>query len=149
MRIKLIDLDEYPLVVMVRRDGTATVSAPSVCDGVAADLLRNIAADLDAQHPPYVCSPGDTREEQPDAADTLGEGGELDADRQVWTDGTGHAWDLSVTWGSAGNLRWRWTGEQNDAGMPLMRTGEGTEAQPFNLVWALYGPLYAAAGDRA
>jgi hypothetical protein len=149
VRIKLIDLDEFPLVVMVRADGTATVSAPTICDGAAADLLRSIAADLDALHPPFACSPGDTPAPQPEADETLGKGGALDTDRKVWTDGTGHAWDLSVTWGSAGNLRWWWTGGHTEAGVPLMRTGDGTDEQPLDLVWALYGPLFPTAGDRA
>lgn len=149
MRIKLIDLDEYPLVVMVRADGTATVSAPNICDGAAADLLRSIAADLDAQHPPFVCTPGDKPEPQHDREEILAEGGALDAERRVWTDGTGHAWDLTVTWGSSGDMRWRWTGDCTDVGVPLLQTGEGSAPQPLDLVWALYGPLFPTAGDRA
>nr|WSS66774.1 phiSA1p31-related protein [Streptomyces sp. NBC_01177] len=149
MHIKLIDYAEHALVVTVTRDGLLTVAHPGFCGVIAADMLRDIADRLIEAHGPAVCAPGAEPEPQHDQAETLGQGGTLDADRKVWTDGTGHAWDLSVTWGSAGDMRWRWTGECSDAGVPLLQTGEGTEPQPLDLVWALYGPLVPTAGDRA
>ncbi|RPK76390.1 hypothetical protein EES45_23140 [Streptomyces sp. ADI97-07] len=150
MRIKLIDFDEHALVVTVTRSGIASVVHPSMCGVAAAATLRDLAEQIEAAHSATVCAPdAEPEAQQPAQPETLGLGGAFDADREVWTDGTGHAWDLTVTWGSVGNLRWRWTGGTTEAGVPLMRTGEGTEPQPFDLVWALYGPLFAAAGDRA
>ncbi|MFF9690274.1 phiSA1p31-related protein [Streptomyces sp. NPDC014623] len=149
MRIQLIDHAEHALVVTLTREGRLTVAYPGFCGAAAAEVLRDVADRLIEAHGPAVCHPDAEPEPQHDSAETLGQGGSLDADRAVWTDGTGHAWDLSVTWGSAGNLRWWWTGGHTEAGVPLMRTGDGTDEQPLDLVWALYGPLFPTAGDRA
>jgi len=149
VRIQLIDYAEHALVVTVTREGLLTVAHPGVCGVGAAEILRDVAERLIEAHGPAVCRPGAEPEPQHDREEILAEGGALDTDRGVWTDGTGHAWDLSVTWGAAGDMRWRWTGEQNGFGVPLMRAGKGSEPQPFDLVWSLYGPLHPTAGDRA
>lgn len=149
MRIQLIDHAEHVLVVTLTREGLLTVAHPRLCGVAAAEILRDVAERLIEAHGPAACHPVAEPEPQHDTGVTLGQGGTLDAERGVWTDGTGHAWDLSVTWASAGDLRWRWTGECDDAGTPLMRTGDGVDEQSFDVVWALYGPLVPTAGDRA
>lgn len=146
MKIRQIDMDEQVLVLTVGRDGLSSVSHRGICAASAAEVLRDIAEQLMAGHSPIPCNPAEPEVSKPEIR---GEGGSLSIDRQVWTDGTGHAWDLSVTWGSVGSLRWRWTGGCTESDVPLMRTGDGSDEQPFDLVWALYGPLFPMVGDRA
>lgn len=149
MNIRLIDYDEHALVVMVTREGGTTVVAPRMCDSAAADVLRKIADQLDAAHPPYPCDPGAEPDPQHDHAEPLGEGGSLDAERSVWTDGTGHVWDLAATWGDASGLQWRWTGQLTTSGIPLMRTGDDVDEQPLDVVRAVHGPIAPTAGERS
>lgn len=152
MRFKLIDLDEFSLVVMVRSDGTVTVSSPSLCDGVAADVLRSIAAQLEAAHPPYPCHPAADAAPLTEAPETLGTGGgRYDADRHVWTDGAGHAWDLSVTWAAAGaDPVWEWAREFDRSGTPVMQTvGDPSVREALDVLRVLYGPIAPTTGRRA
>ncbi|WP_432147910.1 phiSA1p31-related protein [Streptomyces sp. bgisy029] len=133
MSIELIDLDKYPLVVSVQADGTAMVYAPNVCDGVAADLLRNLAAQMEAGHPPYSCKSG-----------APASGGWFSSDL-VWVDSSGRSWDLRESYRSAGNLLWHWTGA-NERGVPLMSTSTGSMVQSLDVVLALYTPVVVAGG---
>ncbi|NDZ63604.1 phiSA1p31-related protein [Streptomyces cyaneofuscatus] len=141
MRIELIDLDKYPLVVSVQADGTAMVYAPDVCDGIAAELLRNLAMQMEAGHPPYACTPGGRSSDRTEYGPSR-----LDRNARVWTDSNGRLWNLAVEWRSSGNLRWRWTGGMSEHGVPLMRTGTGALEQPLDVVSALYAPISPVAG---
>ncbi|MEV8349016.1 phiSA1p31-related protein [Streptomyces niveus] len=149
MKIKFIDYDEHALVVTVTREGATSVVAPLMCDSSAADVLRKIADQLDAAHPPYPCTPGAYEPDPQHEHAELGTGGTLDAERRVWTDGTGHVWDLAATWGDAAGLRWRWTGQLTSSGIPWMRAGDDVDEQPLDVVRTVHGPIAPTAGERS
>ncbi|MFB6875707.1 phiSA1p31-related protein [Streptomyces sp. NPDC056323] len=150
MNIRLIDFDEQALVVTVARDGFTTVAAARMCDSAAADLLRRIADQLDAGHPPYPCDPAAAPEEH-DHVETLGNGGSLDADRRVWTDGTGHVWDLSGRWTAAETPgEWEWSGRLDSSGTPVMTVvGSPEVCESLDVLRALYGPISPSVGGRS
>lgn len=150
MRIRLIDYDELPLVLTMGPNGIVEASHPGMCKIQAARILRNVANQMVAAHSPHECTPGDEapipehRPAEPiDAAD-----GSLDAERKVWTDGTGHTWDLSVTWADqeTGNT-WRWAGRFAPGGVPLLHAvGYPGITRPLDVLRAEYGPIYPAVG---
>lgn len=150
-RIKLIDLDEFVLVLTVARDGSTTVFNPTICDSAAAEMLRSIAAQLDADHPPYPCSPGSEPAPQHDHAEPLdGPNGSLDAERRVWTDGTGHVWDLSGRWAAAETVpEWEWSGRLDHRGTPVMRAVGSDVCESLDVLRTLYGPISPALGGRS
>ncbi|MFJ3587492.1 phiSA1p31-related protein [Streptomyces sp. NPDC090231] len=151
-RIKLIDLDEYVLVVTVAHDGSTTVANPGICDAAAADVLRSIAAQLDAGHPPYPCNPGAEPAPQHDHAEPLdAPNGSLDTERRVWTDGTGHVWDLSARWAAAETEpEWEWSGGLDHQGTPVMRAvGADDVRESLDVLRTLYGPIFPAVGGRS
>lgn len=147
-KVRIIDLDETVFVLTMRDDGEVEVSG-SICDRMAADMLRTIAAQLDAEHPAHSCTPGGAPYERDEAEPLDGRDGELDVDRQVWTDGRGHAWDLSLSWGDCADGAWRWTGLLDAAGTPMMRAVETDERAPLDVVRSLYGPIAPVVGDAA
>ncbi|MFF9568460.1 phiSA1p31-related protein [Streptomyces sp. NPDC014685] len=149
MRIRLIDYDEQALVVTVDRDGVTMVAAPRMCDSAAAEVLRRIADQLDAGHPPYPCTPAAAPEH--DHVEPLGQGGALDADRRVWTDGTGHAWDLSGRWTAAETPgEWEWSGLLDGRGTPVMAVVGSPEVhESLDVLRVLYGPIAPSAGGRS
>ena len=147
--IRLIDLNEHPLVVMLDRSGRMQTSVRGMCNSLAASVLRALADDLDATHPPFPCdwdpardAPAGDRPDEPLPTN----GARLDAERQVWTDGTGHRWDLSVTWEDAVKVRWQWTGRMDAQGAPLMRADDGAEVESLDVIRAVVGPI-APAGE--
>ncbi|MFJ5820078.1 phiSA1p31-related protein [Streptomyces sp. NPDC093108] len=148
MYIRLIDYDEQALVVTVARDGVTTVAAPRMCDSAAADVLRSIADQLDAGHPPYPCDPGAESDLRHEHAEPLGRGGSLDADRKVWTDGTGHTWDLSGRWAAAATeAEWEWSGRLDHLGTPVMSpVGSPDVHESLDVLRALYGPISPVGG---
>ncbi|WP_125262348.1 phiSA1p31-related protein [Streptomyces alboflavus] len=148
---RFVDLDEQALVVLVERDGSYEVQNPALCNRFAAALLRGIAEQLDASHPPHPCTPGDGAEphhERP-AEPLISHAGTLDRERKMWTDGTGHAWDLSLPWTDAADRSWRWHGSLDRQGTPIMRSGDGAEVQPLDVVRALWGPIAPLSGGAA
>ncbi|MFF7365657.1 phiSA1p31-related protein [Streptomyces sp. NPDC008125] len=151
MNFKLIDIDEHALVVTVARSGLTSVMHPRLCSATAADILRQLADQLDAAHPPYPCDPAAAAEPPRDIPATLGKGaGSYDADRHVWTDGAGHPWDLSVTWEAAatGGV-WEWANEFDRSGTPVMRTvGAVTARESLDILRTLYGPITPTTTGR-
>lgn len=151
VKIKVIDFGEYALALLVAHNGATEIVNPGMCDHRAADMLRDLADQLDALHPPHPCSPGAEPDPQHDRAEQpLREAlSSLDADRKLWTDGTGHTWDLSVAWGNSAGLQWRWTGQLTTGGVPWMRTADGVDEQPLDVVRTVHGPIAPTAGDRS
>ncbi|MFF1498670.1 phiSA1p31-related protein [Streptomyces sp. NPDC058316] len=150
MRIRFIDYDEHALVLTVTRGGGVTITNPRMCDSAAAAMLRDIADQLDAGHPPYPCNPAAVPE-QHSHAEPLGQGGALDADRRVWTDGTGHVWDLSGRWTAAETPgEWEWSGRLDDRGTPVMSAvGSPEVRESLDVLRALYGPISPSVGGRS
>ncbi|MFF2189285.1 phiSA1p31-related protein [Streptomyces sp. NPDC058155] len=145
MRIRLIDYDEYPIVVTIGRDMAAEIVNPSVCDGVTADLLRSVAAQLDARHPPHPCRPTSGQHE-PAAEPLHPQGGVLDALAGTWTDGAGHTWDLTLAWEDVGGGRWRWTGRMAQS-VPMMREVWTGELTPLDALRVINGPITPVRGE--
>jgi hypothetical protein len=151
--IRLIDLYEHPLVVTFNADGSAAVSHPSMCAGVAAGWLERLADVMRAEHPAFPCHWDDRRGDSEPAdrpvEPTVARDGSLDAAAKVWTDGTGHRWDLSVSWDDVTGVRWQWTGSVDSNGAPLMRsTFEGGEIQPLDVIRAITGPISPGVGTE-
>ncbi|MET9816553.1 phiSA1p31-related protein [Streptomyces sp. NPDC006355] len=145
---RFIDMDEQRLVILVDSDGRLEVQTGKICTARAAEVLEQIAARLRAAHPPFPCFPpaaANPTSERPDEL-LLADGGRLDRSAQVWTDGRGHAWDLSLTWGDATGVEWRWYGSLDSNGAPLLRANNGVTVQALDVVRALYGPLAPLAG---
>ncbi|MFF5451835.1 phiSA1p31-related protein [Streptomyces sp. NPDC012950] len=141
--IRMIDLNENLLVVALDRTGVMRTSVRGICSQMAADILRGLADDLEADHPAYPCH-WDEERDTPAPADRPAEplptdGARLDAGRKVWTDGTGHVWDLSVPWQDAVDVRWRWTGRMDGTGTPLMQSVDGVES--LDVIRAVVGPI--------
>ncbi|MEV8394791.1 MULTISPECIES: phiSA1p31-related protein [unclassified Streptomyces] len=152
MRIRLIDFDEHALVLTVAHTGGVMIANPRMCDSAAAEMLRNIADQLDAAHPPYPCSPGAGPDPQHDHAEPLnGAAGRLDTERKVWTDGTGHTWDLSGRWAAAATeVEWEWTGRLDHLGTPVMSAVGSPEVhESLDVLRTLYGPISPAIGGRS
>ncbi|MFF9554549.1 phiSA1p31-related protein [Streptomyces albus] len=127
------------LHLTIAADMTTAISGhSSVCDATAAAWLRSIADQLDAAHGPAPCTQVPMRARH----------GHLDADRQVWTDGTGRSWDLALDWQTPDGHRWRWSGRLS-AGAPMMRPVTGAaEWEPLDMLHAVRGPLSPVGGDR-
>ncbi|MFJ7067533.1 phiSA1p31-related protein [Streptomyces sp. NPDC101115] len=148
--IRLIDLNDYRMVVLFDTAGHMQIGVHGMCKSLGASLLRALAARLDAEHPAFPCD-WDPARDEPAAADRPDEplpteGARLDADRRVWTDGTGHRWDLSVPWRDVVGVTWTWVGRMDGRGTPLMRADDGAEVEPLDLIRAVTGPI-APAGE--
>lgn len=148
-RIRVIDCDEYRLIVTLGRDGKLRVSHTGMCATVAADLMRHIADRLEDDHPPRKCDPSDETDTEPDQpmAPAPGYGSVLDPEARLWLDGAGHTWDLSLTWEDAAGEQWRWTGRRDGLGVPTMRPLLGGETQPLDTLRVVGGPTVPVAGD--
>jgi hypothetical protein len=150
LAIRMIDLNEHPLVVIFNDDGSAHVAHHGMCPTLSAEWLERLAAVMREQHPPFPCHWIRAEEEPADrpVEPTVARDGSLDAAAKVWTDGTGHRWDLSVSWDDVTGVRWQWTGSVDSNGAPLMRsTFEGGEIQPLDVIRAITGPIAPAVGD--
>lgn len=147
-KIRMLDLDEHALVLTMSKSGAVEVTNPDMCDALAAAVLRSIADQLVAAHPPYPCTPGEGPDEQHErpAEPVTGHGSRLDRERKVWTDGRGHAWDLSLNWSDAAGGAWRWTGVLDRVGTPMMREVDGDSREPLDVVRSLYGPIAPVGG---
>ncbi|MFE0533796.1 phiSA1p31-related protein [Streptomyces nigra] len=144
-------MGEQRLVVLVDTAGRYELHTGKVCTLHAADFLEQLAAQLRASHPPHRCAPSATAtspaarpDEQLLVADSR-----FDPSARVWTDGRGHAWDLSLTWVDMMGAEWRWRGVLDDRGAPLLRANKGVTVQSLDVVRALYGPLSPAPGDAS
>ncbi|WP_327162065.1 phiSA1p31-related protein [Streptomyces zaomyceticus] len=147
----MIDLNEQRLVVTFDQDGVMRIHVRGMCTTEAAAMLSLIAGELVASHPPFPCH-WDEERDTPAPADRPdeplpGDGGRLDAERQVWTDGTGHTWDLSVPWDDAVSVRWVWTGRMDTSGVPLMRADDG-EVESLDVIRAVVGPIAPGVGEQ-
>ena len=148
MRIRLIDFDEHPLVVIVDRNGLTTVGGTGLCGLVAADVLRQLADQMEADHPATTCNPHTdtpTGPEQPVVPVTVF-GSVLDRPRGLWVDGHGHTWDLTLVWVDAAGDRWAWTGSL-DRGVPMLYPLAGGAPEPLDTLRIVHGPIGPMRGD--
>ncbi|MFF9088606.1 phiSA1p31-related protein [Streptomyces sp. NPDC014991] len=136
------------IVVVVQRDGSHTVRTDGVCKILAAEFLRGIADRLIAEHGPGLCTPEPEprRPAEDEPADPYA--GRLDRERGVWRDPRGDSWDLTLTWLDQTGSTWRWHGTAGLGGEPILRCEDG-EAQPLNVLRALYGPIIPVSGGAA
>lgn len=149
--IRLIDLNEQKLIVLLDGSGRMQFGVRGMCKSLAAAVLRSLADRLDAEHPAFPCdwdpardAPAGARPEEPLPT----EGARLDPERRVWTDGTGHRWDLSVPWRDVVGVTWTWVGRMDGRGTPLMRADDGAEVEPLDLIRAVTGPITPAGEGR-
>lgn len=148
MRIRLIDYDEHPIVLTIGRDMAVEIINPSICDGVTADLLRNIADQLDAKHPPYPCRPGSEPAQHERPAEPMhAPTGTLDRYSGTWTDGGGHTWDLTLMWEDVAGQRWRWNGHLAQS-VPMMRHVQTGELTPLDALRFISGPITPVRGEQ-
>ena len=149
---RFVDFTEHPLVLLVDADGNAELHGDDQqCKIRTAAILHVIADQLAAEHPLGRCRPrpAPTLWERP-AEPLHSHAGTLDREARVWTDGTGHAWDLSVPWADAFGRSWRWTGElDRTSGGPLMRCEYRPETQTLDVLRALCGPIAPMLGGAA
>lgn len=141
---RFVDQREHPLVVLVDVHGSAEILGENtVCKARVADVLRVVADVMENEHGPGPCTPqagpadGFGRRDEP----LFPHAGTLDSERQVWTDGTGHAWDLSVPWRDNAGSTWLWYGRLDGQGAPMMRSNDWPEPQPLDSLRALRGPM--------
>ncbi|WP_405674820.1 phiSA1p31-related protein [Streptomyces sp. NBC_01511] len=151
MNIRLIDYDEHAIVVTIGRNLAVETFNPSICDGVTADLLRNIADQLDAKHPPYPCRPGsqpEQHEQHERPAEPLHpQGSTLDRYAGTWADGAGHTWDLTLMWEDVAGGRWRWNGRMAQS-VPMMREVRTGELTPLDALRFINGPITPVRGEQ-
>jgi hypothetical protein len=142
-RHRIIDFTEHPFVILVDTSGGAEIHGDDqVCKIKAATVLRVIADMLANEHPHGPCGPSErtprwTRPDEPLHSNA----GSLDRSAQVWTDGTGHAWDLSMPWQDAAGSTWLWYGSLDGQGAPLMRSNDHPTPEPLDALRALRGPI--------
>lgn len=148
-RIRLVDFDEQPLVVLVDEDGVAEVYGDGMCKLRAAAILRFVAAQLAAEHPAGACLPQPEPQHDRPVEPLISHAGTLDRERRLWTDGTGHAWDLSLAWADVHERAWRWHGSLDRQGTPIMRSSDGSASEPLDVVRAVWGPLAPVIGGDA
>lgn len=151
-RFRIVDFTEHPMVVMFDVEGSAQlVGDDSVCALHAAAALQALAGMLLAEHVTEGCraaaeeAPG----ERP-AEPLLPFAGSIDRDRQVWTDGTGHVWDLSVAWADVNGDTWRWRGGMDPvSGAPVLRCEQWEGAHPLDVLREGRGPIRPVVGGAA
>ncbi|MFD3517751.1 phiSA1p31-related protein [Streptomyces sp. NPDC058657] len=151
MKIKFVDLDEHALVITVTTAGVLEVRHSDGCLGAVAEALMHVADQLAASHPPHPCNPAAGTEQNHSDEPLRTEHSSLDADRVVWTDGTGHRWDLSVTWAAAGTeALWAWSGQLDKIGTPMMQALDAAGPRvPLDVLRTLYGPISPATGENS
>ncbi|SDL33768.1 phiSA1p31-related protein [Streptomyces indicus] len=148
-RIKLVDLDEHSLVVTIDADGVTEVHGAGMCKMRAAAILWDVGTQLAAEHPVGPCLPQPEPQHDRPGEPLIAHAGSLDRARGLWTDGTGHAWDLSLAWRDVTDQAWRWHGSLDRQGTPIMRSSDGSVSEPLDVVRAVYGPLAPVFGDEA
>ncbi|MCX4615742.1 phiSA1p31-related protein [Streptomyces mirabilis] len=140
---RFVDFTEHPLVLLVDTDGNAELHGDDqMCKIQTAAILSTIARDLLAEHGPGRCrpSPDVPTWERPDEA-LAPYFGTLDRDAQLWTDGTGHVWNLALPWQDNAGSTWLWYGRLDGQGAPLMRSNDWPEPQPLDALRFLRGPM--------
>ncbi|WP_143645585.1 phiSA1p31-related protein [Streptomyces swartbergensis] len=148
---RFIDMGEHRLVMLVDAAGRYELHTGKVCTLQVADFLEQLAGRLRASHPPHPrvpSAPEASPAAHPDER-LLVDDSRFDPAAKVWTDGRGHAWDLSLTWVDMMGAEWRWRGVLDDRGAPLLRANKGVTVQSLDVVRALYGPLSPARGDAS
>jgi hypothetical protein len=140
---RFVDFTEHPLVLLVDAEGNAELHGDDqVCKLKAAAILAVIARDLAAEHGPGRCSPsGEVPQWQRPDEPLIPSGGTLDRDAQLWTDGTGHVWNLALPWRDNAGSTWLWYGSLDGQGCPLMRSTDWPEPQPLDALRYLRGPM--------
>ena len=149
---RLVDFTEHPLVLLVDTEGNAElIGEDTICPIRTAALLRVIANDLIASHPLGRCTPSAEAPTWSRPAEPLiPQAGTLDRARSLWTDGTGHVWDLSVPWADAFGRAWQWTGQlDRTSGTPMMRCEYRPDTQPLDVLRAVCGPIAPMPGGAA
>ncbi|ALF00182.1 conserved hypothetical protein [Streptomyces sp. SPB78] len=148
-RIKLVDLDEHSLVVTIDADGVAELHSAGMCKMRAAAILRFVSTQLAAEHGFGPCLPQPEPQHDRPEEPLHAHAGTLDREAKLWTDGTGHVWDLSLSWRDATDQSWRWHGSLDRQGTPIMRSGDGSVSESLDIVRALWGPLAPEFGGEA
>jgi hypothetical protein len=142
-RHRIVDFTEHPFVVLVDTDGnTEIVGDDQVCTLKAAAVLRALADILVSEHGKTPCTPPARvpQWKRPDEP-LMPHASTLDREAQLWTDGTGHVWDLALPWQDAAGSTWLWYGSLDGQGAPLMRSNDCPDPQPLDALRALRGPL--------
>lgn len=142
-RHRIVDFTEHPFVVLVGVDGSAEiVGDDQVCKLKAAAVLRVVADVLANEHTQGPCTPPDRtpRWQRPDEP-LMPHAGTLDRAARLWTDGTGHVWDLALAWRDAAGSTWSWAGRLDREGAPLMQSDDWPEVQPLDALRSLRGPM--------
>lgn len=140
---RFVDFTEHPFVLLIDADGNAELHGDDqVCKIKAAAILSVIARDLVAEHGPRRCAPPAEAPlwERPDEP-LMPHAGTLDREAQVWTDGTGHVWNLALPWQDRAGSTWQWYGSLDGQGAPLMRSNDWPEPQPLDALRFLRGPM--------
>ncbi|BDH04864.1 phiSA1p31-related protein [Streptomyces seoulensis] len=148
-RFRFVDLAEHPVVVLIDDQGNATIEGEDrVCPLILAEVMFRIALFYEAAHENAVCRPTSRAER---ALEPLQEqAATLDREFAVWTDGTGHAWDLTCDWVDAYGRAWQWTGDLDQvSGIPLMRTEYRTDVQSLDVLREVCGPISPARNRGA
>ncbi|MCT9139042.1 phiSA1p31-related protein [Streptomyces violarus] len=149
---RLVDFTEHPLVLLVDTEGGAELlGEDTMCPIQTAAILRTIAADLLASHPLGPCAPvaeAPAWSRPPEPLHPFA--GTLDRARKVWTDGTGHVWDLSVPWADANGDTWRWHGVLDQvSGAPILRCDQWKGAHTLDVLREGRGPIRPVVGGAA
>lgn len=149
---RFVDFTEHPFVLLVDGDGNAELHGDEqVCKLKAAAILSVIARDLVAEHGRGRCTPLPEAPlwQRPDEP-LVPYAGTLDRERRLWTDGTGHVWDLSVPWADANGDTWRWHGVIDAAsGAPVLRCDQWKGAHSLDVLRAGRGPIRPVVGGAA
>lgn len=149
---RLVDFTEHPLVLLVDTEGGAElIGEGTMCPFRTAALLRVIAADLIASHPLGPCAPSTEAPTWERPTEPINpQAGTLDRARRLYTDGTGHVWDLSLPWRDANGDTWRWHGTlDGESGVPILRCDQWPGAHPLDVLRAGRGPIRPVLGGAA
>lgn len=142
-RHRIVDFTEHPFVVLVGADGSAEiVGDDQVCKLKGAAVLRVVADVLESEHERDRCHPParGTQWIRPDEP-LMPHAGTLDREAQLWTDGTGHVWNLALPWRDNTGSTWLWYGNLDRQGAPLMRSNDCPDPQPLDALRSLRGPM--------
>ncbi|GGQ81042.1 phiSA1p31-related protein [Streptomyces flaveolus] len=151
-RFRFVDAAEHPVVLLIDTDGGAELHGDdTMCRLQLAAILSVLAGRLVAEATAETCAPVEAPGwwERPDEP-LMPQAGTLDRERQVWTDGTGHAWDLTVPWADVYGDTWRWHGHlDGESGMPVLRCDQWPGAHPLDVLRAGRGPIRPTVGGAA
>lgn len=137
-KIRMLDLNEYPLVATVDRQGRPEVWSTSPCPAVRARMLRDLADRVEQSgHACCTAHPADSLAASPPVED----------EDPLWTDRSGRVWDLGLMWLDAGGVGWWWVGTWDScSGAPLMMSHHADASRPLDIVDMTWGPMRPRRG---